>query len=565
MKITCIDKDVRTVLESGFYEVPRFQRPYRWEREQVEEFWSDAIESKENDYFIGSMVLYKRRPSVFGIVDGQQRLTTITILLCALRDALQSIKEADAASGIHHLVERRNIDNEAVFVLKTETSYPYFQENIQRFGEPETEIDEHDEEVHLRQAADLLRLKIRSEQSSITLKSSSAERRHAKQREILVGIRDKVLALKLIFVELDNEDDAYIVFETMNTRGKDLSVADLIKNQVLRLCRPTNNHVDRTRDRWEAIVEQIEDSEVDIRVNSFLHHFWLSQYAYVTEKKLFKDVKARVRDKGAAQRFLEDLENSAGIYRAIHEPACRKWQKQESKMRRSLEAIQLFRVKQCAPMLLAVMRCYGLGHLKLSDAQEILENIENFHFVFTAITSQRSSGGISFMYALHARELLAANSPDSRRSTLRGLRKKLRDRMPSYQEFEAGFEDLRFTTGYTRQKSLVQYVLHRLHEFQCPAVAVSPDRMSIEHIAPQRPAAGKGPQLVGAIGNLLLVTPELNSKIGNKDLTTKKTHLKNAGFVLDDALEKATSWTDAEIGDRMTYLCKAAYEKVWTV
>lgn len=86
MKITCIDKEIRKVFETGYYAIPRFQRPYSWEKDHISEFWNDSIVENETDYFIGSIVVYKQDDETFGIVDGQQRLTTITMILSALRD-----------------------------------------------------------------------------------------------------------------------------------------------------------------------------------------------------------------------------------------------------------------------------------------------------------------------------------------------------------------------------------------------------------------------------------------------------------------------------------------------
>jgi len=57
MKINCIDKEIKKVFETGYYHVPRFQRPYSWEKEQITEFWNDTIKESEADYFIGSIVV----------------------------------------------------------------------------------------------------------------------------------------------------------------------------------------------------------------------------------------------------------------------------------------------------------------------------------------------------------------------------------------------------------------------------------------------------------------------------------------------------------------------------
>jgi uncharacterized protein with ParB-like and HNH nuclease domain len=124
------------MLTAGYYLIPRFQRPYSWDRENTQEFWDDIVRDAPPDYFIGSMVVYKEGSQRFGVVDGQQRLTTITILLCVLRNTLADLGHRDLAEGIHNLVERRNIDNKPEFVVATESSYPFFQDHIQKWGKP---------------------------------------------------------------------------------------------------------------------------------------------------------------------------------------------------------------------------------------------------------------------------------------------------------------------------------------------------------------------------------------------------------------------------------------------
>lgn len=83
MKIESIDQDVRTLLSSGYYIIPRFQRPYSWDKENIQEFWDDILRDKPIDYFIGSMVVFKIGSQHYALVDGQQRLTTIAMLLWA--------------------------------------------------------------------------------------------------------------------------------------------------------------------------------------------------------------------------------------------------------------------------------------------------------------------------------------------------------------------------------------------------------------------------------------------------------------------------------------------------
>ncbi|MFZ0745905.1 MAG: DUF262 domain-containing protein, partial [Terracidiphilus sp.] len=85
-----------------FYRIPRFQRPYSWDRTNIEDFWKDAVVENEDQYFIGNCVVYDDKTAM-GVVDGQQRLTTITLLLCALRNAFEIEGFPNLAKGIHAL------------------------------------------------------------------------------------------------------------------------------------------------------------------------------------------------------------------------------------------------------------------------------------------------------------------------------------------------------------------------------------------------------------------------------------------------------------------------------
>src|SRR4051812_14140619 len=105
MKIEATDKKVAQLLQSSFYRIPRFQRPYSWEAREVEDFWQDTIVDSESDYFIGSIVLFHGGNDTFGIVDGQQRLTTITMLLAAMRNSLRDHGFTGLARGLHGLIE----------------------------------------------------------------------------------------------------------------------------------------------------------------------------------------------------------------------------------------------------------------------------------------------------------------------------------------------------------------------------------------------------------------------------------------------------------------------------
>jgi uncharacterized protein with ParB-like and HNH nuclease domain len=150
--------------------------------------------------------------------------------------------------------------------------------------------------------------------------------------------------LKVIYIELGNEDDAYIIFETLNTRGKDLRVSDLVKNHLTKMLPKKNKYVDLSKDKWTEARTIIEGSEADLNMDSFLHHYWLSKYEYTTQKKLFKSLKQTVK-KSNAKGFLDQILNEAKVYRESLDTSYRNWAKEEAELRNSLNALRIFNVK----------------------------------------------------------------------------------------------------------------------------------------------------------------------------------------------------------------------------
>jgi len=567
MKIESTDQTIADLLNAGYYVIPRFQRPYSWDQENVTEFWNDTVRGNNDDYFIGSMVVYKMADRKYGLVDGQQRLTTITILLCVLRDILRAEGNDDQAKGLHRLIERENIDNEEEYVLQTESSYPYFQEYIQKAEEPDLKAEIHREEENLKAAHTLFRSLVGQLVTVIkdNPKLTPDQAKENIKRE-LTAIRDTLLSLKIILIRLDNEEDAYIIFETLNTRGKDLALSDLVKNHFTKHLKAKNKGIDQTKEKWTQLLEMIEGSNVGLDSDTFIHHYWLSKYEYITEKNLFKEFRRVIDNKRAANELQEMLEDSE-LYRSIHDPDYRKWDKQESEIKASLRALMIFRVRQQVPCVLSLLRAYEKEVIRRKLLERALIDIEKFHFQFTAITSQRSSGGISGMYASLGRRIAAAPNSQSAAIIIEEMRKKLRERTPSEAEFVALFPELIFTNKVSKQRALVRYVLIKIAKYNKNPLPADYDDLTIEHIAPQSIINEDDwtHEIVGQLGNLILVTAEINGKLKDKDFQAKKQILKAAGYTLDEVVENAKDWTPKEIAARTESLAKQAFHEVWKI
>lgn len=566
--VTSNGRTIYQILTAAFYKVPRFQRPYSWDRAVVEDFWNDLMESRLG-YFIGSMVVYTDGDA-YGLVDGQQRLTTITILLAAVRNELRRHEKHDDASGVQTLIERRDLTNKARFVLETETSYPYLQGQIQsQPGTASLAVAARAEEKALEQAFAFLSDQVRRLVAAVDLDPAvSASQRDAERLARLTALRDRVLALTVVLVEVDDEDDATVIFQTMNSRGKDLETSDLVKSHLFGLLRPDNPSFDQVRDDWNRILQLFDESAAGLSMNRFLLHSWLSRHDYVGEKQLFKSVRSHARAANARE-YLDELVADSEPYRAAQEPGYWTWQRSQSEVRRALDALLLFRLRQPLPMVLALLRDLRSEALRPRLVLRGLRVIENFHFIYTAVSGQPSSGGVSKMYALEARSLLNAATPQAKTVVIDRLAAKLRTRLPSYAEFEASFLELQSSRVFAQQTPLVRYVLQRLRVAAGPPEVnveeLNLDALTIEHLVPQ---GAKRPTVVSEsdvarIGNLLLVTEELNQQLADKPFGSKQQIFRTRGVPVEQEILNASVWDSTEIEKRTKRLARLAYNDVW--
>ena len=149
------------------YQIPRFQRDFSWDKKNYEEFFEDMLSQilfndnfSTSEYYLGNMLfLGEKNKELVEVIDGQQRLTTITILLAALRNTLFSISKAeeDISSAYAETIQTeyliKKIDGKPQRKLETSTSYPYFTQTIQDYEtannhvKPETEEEELLEEA----------------------------------------------------------------------------------------------------------------------------------------------------------------------------------------------------------------------------------------------------------------------------------------------------------------------------------------------------------------------------------------------------------------------------------
>lgn len=556
MELSSNDRTIRRVLAETFFQIPRYQRPYSWTRDNIDDLWEDAIEGPANEYFIGSVVVHPVSRDTVALVDGQQRLTTLLMILCAVRDVAEELHLERLANGTHNLVERKDEDDDLRAVLKSETAEPFLGDYVLNRGAAKLGTAEGREQEAIQDAFEQIKAKVKEEIKPILGKPASGRRRDAALEKALKRIRETVLGLKVIFVEAGTQDEATTVFVTLNSRGKDLEPSDLVKAQLLNHL-PKSGGVDSPLERWQRIIELFDASEARPGMTDFLLSFWRSRYGPVTQKTLDKEVRKRIK-KADADRLMAELTEDAKLFRALVEPSYRRWG-QHSDLPRSLEFLVDFGVRQPRPLLLSLLRAYSNKQIKVAQFRRALAAIENYHFTYNILAGRSSTGGMSAFYASRALRLTDTSSSQERAGEIDELVRELKHRRPTDEEFDLAFTALSFTDDVTANKKKVQYALRRFHEFDAPKAPIDFSMMTIEHLTPQSSGDGH----IGQMGNLVYVSETLNSKLGNKSFQAKLKVLSQAKeWVPADILE-ARRWDKKAIEKRTERMAIEGRTKVW--
>lgn len=562
MKVTPVSKTLADIFRGNFLKIPRFQRAYDWDRDNLTEFWNDIRERTDPEYFMGSLVVFsdQKEKNLLSLVDGQQRITTITIMLAIIRNVLETFGEAGPASAVHELIETRDLDNKHRFVLEHDPADRYFQYAIQQHQADKQFKPNGVQQDNLENAFKYLDSALRSH-----VKSTYGGDKN-KTVEYLKHLRDCILQMHFISIELDNEDDAYLIFETLNTRGKDLRSSDLLKNHFMRLLPAKTKGLDVAKNTWSDIVSKLNSVQVSIDPDSFLLHHWMAHKSAVSKANLFLKYKSEIK-KTNAKAWLENLRSSADTYVKCLAPGEMSFAKEERSLQESLNAIRLFGVTQAAPLMLALMTLYENKTISLKTTRTAFELIERFTFQFNALTQSRGGGGVANMYAKLAQNALACRDAQAFTAVLADIRSKFRERVPDEVEFTVPFSRITFRANYTRERGLARYVLSKLAKHYGMPNEIDLTLLTVEHILAQSTGEETGDEFdVGAIGNLILINEAVNGKVGVKEFKEKKKEFTVANNVyLDPYLKNASEWGYDQIGARGVTLAKVGYDEIWKI
>lgn len=557
MKVEARNLTIDNVLNKGKFIIPSYQREYDWDDENIDEFINDIEESPiEDNYFIGHMVFKGDfTGNIFEVIDGQQRITTITLLLCCIRDRFIDLEEINLANAIHNkYIFSIDLENVAFAILENKMPYPILQTRIQSLPK------DRDHSVMPTK---------RGERKILKVYDRLYKRLENYNVDDLRRLRDKVLRLETIFVAATALVDASTIFMTLNATGKDLTALDLVKNYIFSKY-PTQPHIDEPNDSWKIILQNTNGLIKDNEKDRFLNNSFASRYKKVSDKKMYKEVMKQFKlGKIDAKDFIAELKEDSTIYKTIIKPQEMDYNKNDYDIYESIHAIiNVFKIEVANSFLLSLLREYKKRNISKKMVAVALNSIEHLHFINNAICSKRSSG-YDMLYAKYAQELYSQDTKEKKHDIIKKLVKDLQNRIPDQVDYNTSFEKrVYYTSKLTKQKSLVQYILTKIErKTNKNAILIN---ISLEHIYPEKPDKEwyklKDETNIKRIGNIVLLDCDLNASIGNKIFSKKKQFVQDKSKILTtkEIFEK-DQWLEANITERTQEIIEYMYSEVWKV
>ncbi|WP_033759974.1 DUF262 and DUF1524 domain-containing protein [Helicobacter pylori] len=534
----------------GFFEqnqtnqfvIPIYQRLYSWKKEQCEQLWDDIIKAGGNDkmngHFIGS-ILYALDGNTHSnnsllIIDGQQRLTTITLLFIALRNHLN---EEDERKKIESYLINSDKDGDKKFRLilsesDKDTLLSLIDENQRKPSEPSKKIMENFElfEKWISENTDKL-------------------------ETIFKGLKK----LMVVWVALDKEkDDPQLIFESMNSKGIELTQADLIRNYII-----METEVEKQEcfynQYWRAMEEDFKQNEK--LFNRFVRHYLTIKTGKIpNEKRVYEAFKDYQQKKGIEiESLLKDLQKYCGYFCQIA------FKKEEDKeLNKALSLLVDLEMDVVYPLLLELYSDYSDGVLSKQDFIPIIALTESY-LCRRAVCGLKSNGlnklFPSFTKKIDKKQYL--KSVEERFGSLKG-----NQRFPNDLEFK----ELFITRDFYEFKKIHTF-LTRLENSDTKE-PVNTEGCSVEHIMPQtltwewQRDLGENFEAINekylhTIGNLTLTG--YNSDYSNKSFQEKRDRdngFKQSSLKLNQGLKNLEVFGEKEILDRASDLANLAL-KIW--
>lgn len=535
------------------YVVPRFQRDYSWEQEQWEDLWNDIQElGEEGAHYMGYIVLQQKEKNKYEIIDGQQRLATLTLLILAYMSKLQSfindgIDKADNQERLDE-ISKRHIGVKNLITLGVDSRLTLNRNNKAYFKN----ICDTLEPANPRQITRSNHFIRRSFEFFSSIINSTNGLDIAKHIEKFTS--------SLVFTKIVVQDgiNAYKVFETLNARGVMLSTPDLIKNYIFSTIAQTGGvtdaELDELDEKWTGIIAQLGEQNF----TDFVRYLYNSEHPFVTKKELFKKVREQYQTPQSASAYLASLVSNAALYTSLLNPYEEWWNSIDQKYLEAkpyLEAFKLFAIKQPNIILLAAYQKF--------TAEEFVKTAKYIYILSIRynVICNYSANEQEKRYNAIAQKI--ANSTINRASNVKNSQ-EFKDLYPDDNSFKSAFSFYKMPGRISSKK--IRFLLAQIENQSGRDINYL--GVTLEHICPYNPnqewhdSFGDGIHDVSdRLGNMVLLDKD---ELGRSSFVEKQKVYLESPYRLAKKVAEYQEWNLATVNLYQGWLSDLAV-RTWEV
>jgi len=300
--------NIELLLGNHKFEIPSFQRRYEWSSEEIEALILDIVNTKSINYFIGVGIFERdsSKSSTLRIIDGQQRVITCLLIL----KTLYYIYEED----------KNDLFNDIFLVLKRVLSHQNSALRIKISNSDKLDFDDYFFDLSYRDY-------IPNNKFYKLEKQIRLFYREQLESKNLLTLVNKILNTEIIFLYAKDNSSAFEIFETLNSRGKELEASDLLKNYLLnKLNDERDPREDKFMEKWKTL-ESLLDAKDAKKMTKYIRFFWLSKYQYISQNKIYTSIRNHLDDEFSKNQYnhysltiLDQIHDFAEIYQSLDNP-----------------------------------------------------------------------------------------------------------------------------------------------------------------------------------------------------------------------------------------------------
>lgn len=337
------------LLQDRRFVVPPYQRSYAWDEDQVHAFWNDLRTNLDrdgagSDYFMGTVVAAKGAADErFTIIDGQQRLATTSLLLAAVRDAYHARNDDQRSEKIQASYLASFEMESATFrphLLLNNEDREFFQSVVVDRQPQQPRIDSH---RRLARAQEYLRRRL---DEDLNAQDDWLGRAIEWERLLLK-------AVSVIAIDVPDEAEGFVIFETLNDRGAPLTISDLLRNYLMRTS--GSDALPVVQEAWGGVLLSLGLQDEDSVFVDFLRQDWSSVHGATREKDLYREIRKETSTSQAAKAYAERLPGAALNYAALLDAQHEIWRNYPPELGESVGALLRLDLGQYRPLALAVL------------------------------------------------------------------------------------------------------------------------------------------------------------------------------------------------------------------